>query len=387
MSHNILNLGKVESINLLDQQIEKGERLFKSGHSTIKKNKGNPIPSRDRDVFESMFNLWVDTTYSILLKIYKNSEYALEFKDKQSSKVTYVSSSWVRDIKYYLQRQLVPKLDYLNVLRDSIDDFKEERVRALESRADLDPWRVICGHLFELDSYFIPEIIDKTGMKVNWRLTKEEDDSHNYRKAAYRPRINAEYDSLSDTDKLRVAFIVASELSGKGYADSLSVNLGKIGWHIEDGYLTPSRADIQELFFPKDSHHDAYVEIRNLFQKAENSIVDDDPYLDSSIFIVLGTLSSSSLNVQLLTYKVPSDFAREMEKFIAQHQTFRLVARKSNEFHDRFIILDNDEYWHLGCSIKDAGNKVFMLSKIEDIANKTALTEHVKNSWSEAQKI
>jgi hypothetical protein len=42
----------------------------------------------------------------------------------------------------------------------------------LMSKSELDPWRVICGHLFELDSYYIPEIIDKTGMAVDWFLTE-----------------------------------------------------------------------------------------------------------------------------------------------------------------------------------------------------------------------
>ncbi len=389
MSYNILNIGKTESINLLVQQIDKGKRLFKNGISTIKEKNGHTIPSRDRDLFESTFNHWVDITYSILQRIYKSSKYALEFKEKHSSKVEYVNSSWIPDIEYYLHKRLVPKLDYLNVLRDSIDDFEEEKeeVKVIESRADLDPWRVISGHLFELGSYDIPEIIDKTGMKVNWRLIEKEDYSHKYRKAAYRPRVNAEYDSLSDTDKLRVVFIVVSELSDRGHADTLSANLGKIGWRIEDGCLTPSRADVKELFFSKDSQYDAYVEIRNLFQKAKNSIVVVDPYLDSSVFIVLGRVSSSSLSVRLLTYKIPSDFAQEMQKFLAQHKKFALEARKSNEFHDRFIILDEDECWHVGCSIKDAGNKVFMLSKIEDMANKTALIEQVNDTWLAAQKI
>lgn len=388
MSYDILNIGKGKSLDLLDQQIEKGKSLFKNGSSIIRE-KGEHISSRDRDLFESTLRHWVDITYSVLQRIYKSSKYASEFKERHSSKVEYVSSSWIPDIEYYLHRQLVPKLDYLNVLRDSIDDFEEEKgeVKVIESRADLDPWRVISGHLFALDSYDIPEIIDKTGMKVNWRLTEREDYSHKYRKAVYRPRINAKYDSLSDTDKLRVAFIVASELSDRGHADTLNANLEKIGWGIEDGYLTPSRADIKELFFPKDSYHDAYVQIRNLCQKAKNSIVVVDPYLDSSVFIVLGSVSSSSLTVRLLTYKIPSDFAQEMHKFLAQHKKFTLEARKSNEFHDRFIILDKDECWHVGCSIKDAGNKVFMLSKVEDMANKTALIGQVENTWLLAQRI
>jgi len=39
---------------------------------------------------------------------------------------------------------------------------------------------------------------------------------------------------------------------------------------------------------------------------------------------------------------------------------------KTNKFHDRFIIIDEIEMYHLGASIKDVGDKVFGINKIED---------------------
>jgi hypothetical protein len=155
--------------------------------------------------------------------------------------------------------------------------------------------------------------------------------------------------------------IVASELSDRGHGDALNATLEKIGWRIEQGRLIPTRADVKELFFPKDTQHDAYLEIRRLFQNAKSSITIIDPYLDSSIFITLGTIS------------------------LTQHANFTLEIRKSKEFHDRFIILDNVECWHVGCSIKDAGDKAFMLSKVEDQENRDALIAQLKNSWSNAE--
>ena len=252
------------------------------------------------------------------------------------------------------------------------------------SKSELDPWQAILGHLFELDSYHIPQIIEKTGMMVDWSLNEREDYSHKYRKAAYRPRINSAYNSLSEQDRLRVAFIVATELAKGGRAEAINANLEKIGWRIEEGRLTPVRADVKELFFSKDTQHDAYIEIRKLFQKAIGSITVVDPYLDSSVLIVLGSISTSSLKVRLLAHKIPSDFPQESRKFLAQHANFTLEVRRSKEFHDRFIVLDNDECWHVGCSIKDAGSKAFMLSKIEDQENKDALVRQLKYSWSTA---
>lgn len=52
------------------------------------------------------------------------------------------------------------------------------------------------------------------------------------------------------------------------------------------------------------------------------------------------------------TYKIPGDFSQEAIKILAQHTNFTLDVRRSREFHDRFIILDDVECWHVGYSIK-----------------------------------
>jgi hypothetical protein len=56
-------------------------------------------------------------------------------------------------------------------------------------------------------------------------------------------------------------------------------------------------------------------------------------------------------------------------------------------FHDRFILVDGNECWHIGCSIKDAGDKAFMMSKVEDEINRTGLVAFIERSWSEATRL
>lgn len=255
------------------------------------------------------------------------------------------------------------------------------------SNSELDPWRIICAHLFKIDSYSIPEIIDNTGMAVDWSLTEREDYSQNYRKNAYRPRINAAHKSLSDEDKLRVSYSVATELVKHGQIDSLNEGLQRIGWLLEVDRLIPVGSDVKELFFPKNTQHDAYIEIKNIFKTATKSITVVDPYLDSSTFIVLGTIASQNSNISLLTYNIPTDFAHEAKKFLSQYKHIRLEVRKTSEFHDRFVVLDSASCWHLGCSIKDAGNKAFMISKIEDQSNRDALLNQIKTTWANAKVV
>ncbi len=43
-----------------------------------------------------------------------------------------------------------------------------------------------------------------------------------------------------------------------------------------------------------------------------------------------------------------------------------LEIRISEEFHDRFIIIDEHIFYTMGASVKDAGKKTFMFAKISE---------------------
>ena len=251
---------------------------------------------------------------------------------------------------------------------------------------ELSPWPVILASLFELDSYEIPGIIDSSGMTVDWRLTERQNYSHKYRKAAYRPRINRTYETLSADDRLRVAFIVARELVSRGLAHKLNTNLQRIGWRIVADALAPTTAAVRELFFPPGTQHDAYVQIRRIVHQARRSIRIVDPYLDGTVFAILGDVQRP-LTVELLGAKLPTDFSLEAAKYQQQQPGVAIETRRSRDFHDRFIVVDVAKCWHIGCSIKDAGNKAFMLSMIEDSTNSRALLETLDITWANADPL
>jgi hypothetical protein len=252
-------------------------------------------------------------------------------------------------------------------------------------RGDLDPWRVIRSFLSKLRSYDVPDIIDRAGLAVDWTLHPRQDSTHATRWAAYRPRIDAAYESLrSDDDRLRIAFSVARELAERGLADEMNQALKEVGWELRENRLVPVGASVRELFFPQQSQHDAYVEIRAILQKATRSIMIVDPYIDQSILTLLSTCVHQGMTVRVLTAKLPADFGLEAKKWASQHGGTRLEVRTTREFHDRFVLLDDTECWHIGCSIKDAGNKAFMLSEVEDEKNRAALVGNVSKAWDGA---
>ena len=248
----------------------------------------------------------------------------------------------------------------------------------------LHPWPVLRGLLLELSSYEVPRVIDRAGLMVDWTLSSQQGFSNKTRIAAYRPRIDTAYEQLQEEERVRVAYIIAGELADHGLGEKMDALLRAIGWRIENGKLAPDSEPVYELFFPKQSQHDAYVEIRRILQTATQSISIVDSYTDQTILRLLTTSLRPQMAIRLLTSKLPEDFEIEAKKWRAQHPEIALEVRTTKAFHDSFIVVDEGECWHIGCSIKDAGNQAFMFSKIEDEGNRRALAAQIEASWQEA---
>ncbi len=249
------------------------------------------------------------------------------------------------------------------------------------STSELHPWRVLRSLLLELSSYEVPKVVDRAGISVEWSLSTQQDYSDKMRIAAYRPRIDKAFDQLDEDSGLRAAFVVTEELVKRGHSAKLDHALRAIGWKLDEGRLVPNTTHVTELFFPKQSQHDAYFEIRAILQTSKKSIIVIDPYVDQSVLKLLASALQIGMAVKILSTKIPADFVNEMSAWRAQHTDATLEVHTTREFHDRFIVLDDSICWHIGCSIKDAGGKAFMLSKIEDDVNRVALLKQIEDSW------
>jgi hypothetical protein len=121
-------------------------------------------------------------------------------------------------------------------------------------------------------------------------------------------------------------------------------------------------ADTKQTFFPAGSEHDAFAEVRSIIILATTELTIVDSYVDDTLF-PLFTNIGNSVTIKILTQNMKGDFLLERLKFAAQHGR-SIEVRQSSSNHDRFIIVDG-ECWHCGASIKDAGAKGFMLSKVQ----------------------
>ena len=127
--------------------------------------------------------------------------------------------------------------------------------------------------------------------------------------------------------------------------------------------LEQPRPDKAVIFF-KGQMWDATNCIEEIISKAEKSVILIDGYVDRKTLDLLSRkkagipvgIHTSEKNCNL-TEKEISDFS---------NQYGPLMIRTTDEFHDRFLILDNKELYHIGASIKDAGKKAFEISLNED---------------------
>lgn len=249
----------------------------------------------------------------------------------------------------------------------------------------LHPWSVLFATLSDLDSDDVIRIVSLAGLSVDWSLTEQEAFSNRTRKRVYRPRIDAALNALNKEDRLRVVLRISREMLAAfpELKQSLDDRLLEIGWSIDGNHLHPTSDPVTELFFPQNKEHDAYVHLRSIIQSASESIDIVDPYIDGSVLAMVATCENA-LTIRILTFHTPGDFAQELKKFQQQHQHFTVELYRSPEFHDRFLILDREECYHLGASIKDAGRRAFMISKIVDKENKSALMTQVRRSLTKA---
>ena len=123
------------------------------------------------------------------------------------------------------------------------------------------------------------------------------------------------------------------------------------------------KTEFKEKIFFEGQIYDAYSLIIDIIQKAKHKILIIDNYIDASI---LKMLSKKNRNVEviILTLQITSLNKLDINKFNKQYPTLKVAY--TNKFHDRFIVIDNKELYHIGASLKDLGKKCFAISRIED---------------------
>ena len=76
--------------------------------------------------------------------------------------------------------------------------------------------------------------------------------------------------------------------------------------------------------------------------------------------------SKKKENVAITIYTHEKTKLNDMDVNSFNSQYPFLEVKYTDKFHDRFLIIDGEEAYHIGASLKDAGKKCFAISLIED---------------------
>jgi len=133
-------------------------------------------------------------------------------------------------------------------------------------------------------------------------------------------------------------------------------NIDNILNAIEEKNIKPS----QGIFFDGQMF-DAYSFISDLIRGAKNKIILIDNYIDDSVLIHLS--KNQNIDITIYTHTISKQLKLDVAKYNLQYKHIEIKTFKDS--HDRFMIIDNKEVYHIGASLKDLGKKWFAFSKIE----------------------
>ncbi len=107
---------------------------------------------------------------------------------------------------------------------------------------------------------------------------------------------------------------------------------------------------------------DAYTFVAGLIRKAEKSIILIDNYVDDTT-LTLFSKRKVGTEFKIYTHQINAQLALDIKKFNTQHEVVEVFELKLA--HDRFLIIDNTELYHIGASLKDLGKKMVCLFENE----------------------
>jgi 3,4-dihydroxy-2-butanone 4-phosphate synthase len=102
--------------------------------------------------------------------------------------------------------------------------------------------------------------------------------------------------------------------------------------------------------------------VSDLVRKAEKSLILIDNYIDDTVFTILNK-RKKGVSCYCYTKNISKNLQLDLQKHNEQYETIKILEFKNS--HDRFLVIDKKELYHLGASLKDLGKKWFGFSKME----------------------
>lgn len=128
-----------------------------------------------------------------------------------------------------------------------------------------------------------------------------------------------------------------------------------------DFFVRTSLPPVEGIFFDGQIF-DAYVFSAQLVKSARSSLLLIDNYVDESV-LLLFSKRAQGVTATIYTKQITPQLQLDLARHNSQYP--QVDIRTCQQAHDRFLIIDNIEVYHIGASLKDLGKKLFAFSKME----------------------
>ena len=128
-----------------------------------------------------------------------------------------------------------------------------------------------------------------------------------------------------------------------------------------DFFVRTSLPPIEGIFYDGQIF-DAYKFATDLIRTARKSILLIDNYVDDSVLLMLSK-RDKGVKATIYTHTISNQLKLDVQKHNSQYPQIEVKTYK--QCHDRFLIVDDTDIYHIGASLKDLGKKMFAFSKLD----------------------
>ncbi len=127
-----------------------------------------------------------------------------------------------------------------------------------------------------------------------------------------------------------------------------------------DFFIKTSLPPVEGIFFDGQLF-EAYKFAADLIKSARKSIILIDNYVDESVLMLL-TKRDVNVAATIYTAQISKQLTLDLQRHNAQYEP--IIIKQFKQSHDRFLLIDEKDIYHIGASLKDLGKKWFAFSKL-----------------------
>ena len=135
-----------------------------------------------------------------------------------------------------------------------------------------------------------------------------------------------------------------------------------------DFFVRTSLPPVEGIFY-NGQIFDAYKFATDLIKTAKRELLLIDNYVDEAVLLMLSK-RNAGVSAVIYTQRITPQLQLDLDRHNDQYPPIDI--RIYRDSHDRFLIIDDTDIYHIGASLKDLGKKMFAFSKLEIPA--TAIT-------------